>query len=258
MTKIKSNLHYLTLLILVGAFVLTLVNFAYAQAQPENYPNAPEPSTLMLILTAIAGWVVRFARKRFTEFKKLFDMFAASIGMVAAAPVMGMAAIFIKTVSPGPVFFKQERVGRDGKLFNIYKLRTMKVDAEKETGPIWASENDPRLIKCGKLIRKLHLDELPQLFNVLKGDMSIIGPRPERPVFVKKLGKEIKEYRRRLRVKPGITGLAQVRHKYDETIEDVKKKVKYDLLYIRKMCFLADIRILFQTVIASVSGKGAR
>ena len=134
----------------------------------------------------------------------------------------------------------------------------MKVDAEKETGPVWAQEDDPRLIRFGKIIRKLHLDELPQFFNVLKGNMSIVGPRPERPIFVKELSKEIKEYKKRLHVKPGITGLAQIRHKYDETIEDVKKKIKFDLLYIRKMCLMVDIRILLQTIIVAALGKGAR
>jgi lipopolysaccharide/colanic/teichoic acid biosynthesis glycosyltransferase len=134
----------------------------------------------------------------------------------------------------------------------------MEVDAEKYTGPVWAEEDDPRLIRFGKIIRKLHLDELPQLFNVLKGNMSIVGPRPERPVFVKQLSGKITDYRKRLNAKPGITGLAQVVHKYDETIADVKKKVKYDLLYIREMCLMVDIRILLRTIIVSVTGRGAR
>jgi lipopolysaccharide/colanic/teichoic acid biosynthesis glycosyltransferase len=164
----------------------------------------------------------------------------------------------IKKVSPGPVFFKQNRVGKDGKLFTIYKLRTMKLNAEKETGTVWAKEDDPRLIKGGKLIRKAHIDELPQLVNVLRGDMSLIGPRPERPEIVKDLKEVVPEYEKRFCVKPGITGLAQVWHKYDETIQDVKKKIKYDLLYIRKMCLLVDLRILLQTLIVVATGKGAR
>ena len=143
-------------------------------------------------------------------------------------------------------------------MFDIYKIRTMRVDAEKYTGPVWAKEDDPRLIKFGKIIRKLHIDELPQLYNVVKGDMSIVGPRPERPVFVEKLCEEILDYKKRIKVRPGITGLAQVRHKYDETIADVRKKVKYDLLYIREMCFMVDLRILLRTVVVAVTGKGAR
>ena len=134
----------------------------------------------------------------------------------------------------------------------------MQINAEKETGPVWAKEDDPRLIKFGKVIRKLHIDEFPQLLNVLKGQMSIVGPRPERPFFVSKLTNEVREYNNRLNVKPGITGLAQIRHKYDETIEDVKKKIKLDLLYIRKMCFWVDVRILLQTIIVAALGKGAR
>jgi len=230
-------------------------------ADAQNYdtrPIAPEPGSLAIISTGFCGWLIRFARKRFKEFKRFFDMFVGSFGLVVAAPVMGMTALIIKLVSPGPAFFKQERVGKDGEIFEIYKLRTMRLDAEKETGPVWAKEDDPRYIKYGKLIRKLHLDELPQLFNVLKGDMSIVGPRPERPVFVDRLSGEIKEYQKRLRVKPGITGLAQVAHKYDETIRDVKKKVKFDLLYIREMCLTVDMRILFRTVVVAFTGKGAR
>jgi lipopolysaccharide/colanic/teichoic acid biosynthesis glycosyltransferase len=134
----------------------------------------------------------------------------------------------------------------------------MKLDAEKESGAVWAQEDDPRLIKLGKYIRKAHLDEIPQLINVFKGQMSIVGPRPERAVFVGKLSEEIKEYRKRLNVKPGITGLAQCWHKYDETIKDVKKKVKYDLLYIRKMCLWVDMRILLRTIVVVLTGHGAR
>ena len=154
----------------------------------------------------------------------------------------------IKIVSPGPVTFKQQRVGQNGEIFNLYKLRTMRIDAERDTGPVWAKKRDARLIKCGHLLRSTHIDELPQLVNVVKGDMSIVGPRPERPFFVEKLSKEIEDYKKRHRVKPGITGLAQVWHKYDETLKDVKKKIKYDLLYIRKMCPLVDFRILLRTL----------
>ena len=258
MEKLRSGLNLTLLFVCLSIFVFFLIGACYAQANPESHVHAPEPGSLVLVSTGIAGWMLRFARRRFREFKRFFDIIAGACGMVIAAPVIAMAAIVIKIVSPGPVFFKQERVGYDGRIFDIYKLRTMKIDAEKETGPVWAEEDDPRLIKFGKLIRRMHIDELPQLFNVLKGTMSIVGPRPERPVFVESLSKEIGEYKKRLRVKPGITGLAQVWHKYDETIKDVKKKIKYDLLYIRKMCLLADIRILLRTVIVAVTGKGAR
>ena len=197
-------------------------------------------------------------RKRFHDFKRFFDILMGSFGLVAVSPIILLTALLIKRVSPGPVFFKQERVGLNGEIFEIYKLRTMKVDAEKETGPVWAQEDDPRLIRFGKIIRKMHLDEIPQLYNVLKGDMSIVGPRPERPVFVNELSRQIPDYQKRLKIKPGITGLAQVVHKYDETIKDVKKKVRYDLLYIREMCLMVDIRILLRTIIVAALGKGAR
>ena len=134
----------------------------------------------------------------------------------------------------------------------------MRVDAEKFTGAVWAKENDPRVTAVGKILRKSHIDEIPQLFNVLKGEMSIVGPRPERPEMVCTLKKMILDYEKRLVVKPGITGLAQAIHKYDETVEDVKKKIKYDLLYIRKMCLWTDLRILAQTCAVVVTGKGAR
>lgn len=258
--KIKNPVKLNKVLLLTGIVILTLIfiNFAYAQTNSESYPIAPEPGSIALITTGFAGWLIRFARKRFQDFKRFFDMFASSFGLVIVAPIIAFTGILIKIVSPGPIFFKQQRVGLNGGIFDIYKLRTMKVDAEKETGPVWAQEDDPRLIRFGKIIRKMHLDELPQLWNVLKGNMSIVGPRPERPVFVEELSEKITDYQKRLKVKPGITGLAQVVHKYDETIKDVKKKVKYDLLYIREMCLMVDIRILLRTIIVAVTGKGAR
>jgi lipopolysaccharide/colanic/teichoic acid biosynthesis glycosyltransferase len=218
----------------------------------------PEASTIALISTGSIGIITQYARKHFRKFKRIFDNVIAGAGVIIAAPIVFFTAIVIKMVSPGPAFFRQERVGQGGKTFYIYKLRTMRPDAEKNTGPVWAQENDSRLIRFGSFIRKMHIDELPQLYNVLKGDMSIVGPRPERPVFVEKLSKEITDYRKRMNVRPGITGLAQVWHKYDETIADVRKKVKYDLLYIREMCLMVDIRILLRTILVAAQGKGAR
>lgn len=258
MRKIRSGLNYLFITSFLVFSVLFLINLCYAQADKQSPLVVPEPGTMALISTGLAGWIVRFARKRFHEFKRVFDIMASAVGIVAASPIIALTALVIKIVSPGPVFFSQERVGLDGELFKIYKMRTMRIDAEKGTGPVWAQENDPRLIKFGKIIRKAHIDELPQLFNVLRGEMSIVGPRPERPVFVKSLSREISDYPKRINVRPGITGLAQVWHKYDETIQDVRKKVKYDLLYIREMCFMVDLRILMRTVLVSARGKGAR
>ena len=259
MERVKHSFHFLALFTFLALFVFALIQMCYANSDGGSYPNIPEPASLALITTGgIFGYLIRFARKRFQEFKRCFDVTVSVVGLALTAPVIALAAIFIKIVSPGPVFFKQGRVGLNGETFNIYKLRTMNIDAEKDTGPIWAQEDDPRLIKFGKIIRKMHIDELPQLFNVLKGEMSIVGPRPERPVFVKKLDKQIIDYRKRLNVKPGITGLAQVWHKYDETIKDVKKKIKLDLLYIRRMCLWVDMRILALTVVTVLTGKGAR
>ena len=258
MEKIKTHLNYAVMALFLVAFLFLLISICYAQVNSESRISAPEPNTIVLISTGFFGWMVRFARKRFDEFKRVFDLLVSGIAFVITAPLMIMTAIIIRIVSPGPIFYKQERVGRNSNVFHIYKLRTMKVDAEKETGPVWAQENDPRLIKFGGLIRRMHLDELPQLLNVLKGEMSVVGPRPERPIFVEKLSSEIAEYQKRLYVKPGITGLAQVWHKYDETIEDVKKKIKYDLLYIRKMCLMVDLRILLRTLIVVAKRQGAR
>lgn len=255
--KNKISKHRQVFICLLLSLILT-VGISYAQGDNGPLVVAPEPGTMALVSTGFIGWAVSIARRRFQQFKRAFDVIASSVGLVLITPIVACVAVLIKIVSPGPVFFKQERVGHKGRIFDIYKIRTMKIDAEKDTGPIWARENDSRLIKFGKLIRRLHIDELPQLVNVLRGDMSIVGPRPERPVFVEKLSGEISDYRKRINVKPGITGLAQVRHKYDETIKDVRKKVKYDLLYIREMCFMVDLRILLRTVMVAALGKGAR
>jgi exopolysaccharide biosynthesis polyprenyl glycosylphosphotransferase len=165
-------------------------------------------------------------------------------------------AAMIKLNSHGPVLYRQIRVGKDGRHFKMLKFRSMKTDAEKHTGPVWAGRNDPRVTKVGRFLRRTHLDELPQFLNVVKGDMSLVGPRPERPFFVEKLSKEIPLYKHRHRVKPGITGWAQVKYKYDENIEDVRNKIKYDLFYIENNSWRLDLKILFNTVYVMVAGKG--
>jgi lipopolysaccharide/colanic/teichoic acid biosynthesis glycosyltransferase len=165
-------------------------------------------------------------------------------------------ALCIKIDSRGPVLYRQERVGRNGKIINIVKYRSMYSDAEKHSGPVWASKKDPRVTRVGKLIRRLHIDEVPQFINVLRGDMSLVGPRPERPFFVEKLSSDLPLYKRRLKVRPGITGWAQVKYKYDESIEDVKVKLKYDLFYIENMSWRMDLKILFNTFYVMLTGKG--
>jgi len=220
--------------------------------------HAPEPGTLILLLSGIGGLIVRFAQKSFKKFKRALDYFLAILGLAIVSPVVILAALMIKLNSPGPIIYRQNRVGKKGKVFKIYKLRTMRIDAEKYTGAVWARKNDSRVTSVGRFLRKTHVDEIPQLINVIKGEMSIVGPRPERPEMVRDLKKVICDYERRLDVKPGITGLAQVLHKYDETIDDVRKKVKYDLLYINKMCLWIEMRILAQTFVVALTGKEAR
>ncbi len=187
--------------------------------------------------------------------KRIIDVAVCGMALLLSSPFWVLIASMIKLDSPGPVFYKQERVGKDGVPFNIIKFRSMRQDAEK-SGPQWAHKKDPRITRFGFILRKLHLDELPQTINVLKGDMSLVGPRPERPVFVERLTREIPFYPRRLRVRPGITGWAQVKHKYDESIDDVKKKVEYDFFYIENMSLRMDFKILMNTLYHMLLWKG--
>ena len=188
--------------------------------------------------------------------KRLLDVIASFIILIITLPVIIITAIAIKLDSKGPVFFKQERSGMNNATFRIIKFRSMYKDAEKLTGPVWSSKDDPRVTRVGKIIRKVRIDELPQMINVLKGEMSIVGPRPERPFFVEKLSEEIPYYKRRLKVRPGITGWAQVKHKYDESVEDVKIKLRYDLFYIENMSLRMDFKIIFRTIFVVLFGQG--
>ncbi|MBN2200626.1 undecaprenyl-phosphate glucose phosphotransferase [bacterium] len=188
--------------------------------------------------------------------KRLLDFGFSLLALTAALPVCLLVAIAIKIDSKGPVIYSQERVGRNGRHFRVYKFRSMICDAEKHCGPVWAKKNDPRVTAVGRLLRKLRLDEIPQLWNVLKGDMSIVGPRPERPYFVEKLKTIYPLYSRRLLVRPGLTGWAQVKGRYDETIEDVKNKLEYDLYYLENMSLRMDLKIVLSTVATVLGGKG--
>jgi exopolysaccharide biosynthesis polyprenyl glycosylphosphotransferase len=199
-------------------------------------------------IKAIASWR--------SILKRSLDIVVSMVGVILSFPIMALIAVAIKLNSNGPIFYKQTRVGLRGKLFNMFKFRTMYQDAEVKTGPVWAKENDSRITLVGKFLRKTHLDELPQFFNVLHGEMSLVGPRPERPYFVHEFRKTIPHYDRRLCVKPGVTGLAQIKRRYDESIADVKKKVRYDVLYIRKMCPVLDFMVLGLTAKSVFLGTG--
>ncbi|MED5100984.1 exopolysaccharide biosynthesis polyprenyl glycosylphosphotransferase [Niallia circulans] len=187
-------------------------------------------------------------------FKRMMDLFIASIGIVITLPLILLFAILIRIDSPGSPFYVQQRVGKNGECFRLIKLRSMRMDAEKD-GEKWAEINDPRITKIGAFIRKTRIDELPQLFSVLKGDMSIIGPRPERPSFTEQFSKEIDGFSNRLLVKPGLTGLAQVNGGYDIT---PREKLTYDLQYINNVTFSLEMKILVKTIKVVLTGEGAR
>jgi sugar transferase (PEP-CTERM system associated) len=181
--------------------------------------------------------------------KRLLDVTAASVGLVLAAPILMILAAVVKLTSPGPVFYSQRRVGRDGRVFVVRKLRSMCVDAEANTGPVWTKPGgDARITPVGLFLRRTRLDELPQFWNILAGHMSLVGPRPERPEFVRSLMQQIPFYAQRHVVKPGLTGWAQVRYTYGATVEDAVEKLQYDLFYIKHMSIALDLFIMFETV----------
>jgi lipopolysaccharide/colanic/teichoic acid biosynthesis glycosyltransferase len=182
-------------------------------------------------------------------FKHLLDFSLAFMMLLLAAPVVLLAALAVKFTSRGPMLYCQTRLGRGGKPYTIYKIRTMTHDCERSSGVRWASTNDPRVTRVGRFLRRMHLDELPQLWNVLRGDMSLVGPRPERPEFVANLVNAVPRYRERMLVRPGLTGLAQVQLPADTDLASVGLKLAYDVYYVEHMSFSLDVRILFATVI---------
>jgi len=199
-----------------------------------------------------------FRKSKLTVWVKRVTGFTLSlIGLALLSPLILIVSILIKIDSRGPVFYKQERVGENGKVFKLLKFRSMVQNAEVN-GPVWAIEDDARITRIGCWIRKWRLDEIPQMLNVLKGDMSFVGPRPERPFFVEQLKKEIPYYNQRFSVKPGITGWAQIKYRYGASKEDALEKLKYDLYYIKNLSPLFDLMIIFETVKVVLFGKGAR
>jgi len=190
--------------------------------------------------------------------RRVVSAIAALILTIVTFLFVPLIALLIKLTSPGPVLYSQKRVGLNGKVFQCYKFRTMRRDAEADTGPTWAGDDDPRITKIGRFLRASRLDEIPQLWNVLKGDMDFVGPRPERPEFVEKLNQVIPYYNLRHAARPGITGWAQTLYKYGNTIEDAKEKLRYDLYYIKNCSSALDLWIVFNTVRTVLLGKGAR
>ena len=197
------------------------------------------------------GWTRTFG-------KRLVDIVGSLILLAVSLPFMLITALLIVLESKGPVLYRQERVGLNGKTFNVVKFRSMRTDAEKDGKPQWASLKDDRVTRIGQIIRKLRIDELPQIFCVLKGDMSLVGPRPERPYFVDKLTQEIPFYAVRHSVKPGVTGWAQVRYHYGATVEDSREKLQYDLYYVKNHTLFLDLVVLFETVAVVLLAKGSR
>lgn len=180
--------------------------------------------------------------------KRVSDVVFATIGLTLAAPIMLLVALALRLSSPGPALYSQTRVGKGGQHFTIYKFRSMRVDAESVSGAVWSTENDPRVTRVGRFLRRTRLDELPQLWNVLKGDMSFVGPRPERPEFIDELSRRIPFYGQRHVVRPGLTGWAQVRHRYGSTFDDAQEKLQYDLFYIKHLSLAFDTYVVLETV----------
>ena len=187
--------------------------------------------------------------------KRIIDVTISFLTLIILFPLLVLVSVLIKLNSKGPVFYKQERVGKKSVIFTMYKFRSMIVNSE-EYGPEWSGSNDPRITKIGKILRRLYIDEIPQMINVLKNEMSLIGPRPERPFFVEQLKKEIPYYYKRLSVKPGITGWAQIKHKYDTSVDDVKSKLQFDFYYIENMSLKLDFKIMINTIIVIILMKG--
>ncbi len=216
-------------------------------------------------------------RPTYTESRacRMLNVVVAAVGLIVTAPIMLIVAALVKLSSPGPVFYTQPRVGLDrrdgratpeqrarrktdlgGRVFKIYKFRTMSADSDR-AGQVWASNEDPRITRIGRILRKYRLDELPQLWNVLRGEMNIVGPRPEQPRIFQDLRTQVESYQKRQRVLPGITGWAQINHAYDQSIDDVRKKVEYDLEYISRRSLSEDLKIMARTIPVMIGKKGS-
>ncbi|AHM61792.1 exopolysaccharide biosynthesis polyprenyl glycosylphosphotransferase [Flammeovirgaceae bacterium 311] len=244
-TKVKELLDFADANIIKVKLIADFRGFSQKGFKLERYDNIPVLNITAIPLDEVKNRVL----------KRAFDV-AFSLGVLAViSPFLLMVALIIKLTSRGPIFFVQERIGKDGQPFNIYKFRSMRIDAEK-FGPALSSTNDPRITCWGRFMRKTRIDELPQFFNVLKGDMAIVGPRPERQYWINQIIETSPHYKRLLRVKPGITSLGQVKFGYAENVGEMLKRLRYDLLYIDNASLALDIRVMILTAMVMIQGKG--
>ena len=234
-----------------GGVVIEDAADTYETAMRRVCSRKIQPS--QLIFSSVLG-----PRPQAIAIQNFYSLLIGVVGLVAFSPFMLIAAAAVKLSSPGAVLYRQERVGLNGRIFTLYKFRSMDEHAEARTGAVWASVDDPRITPVGRWLRRLRLDELPQFWNVVKGDMAIVGPRPERPEFVELLAHQIPYYRQRLAVKPGITGWAQVNHKYGDTELDALIKLEYDLYYIKNVSPALDFYIIFHTIKVMLLSRGAQ
>jgi sugar transferase, PEP-CTERM system associated/exopolysaccharide biosynthesis polyprenyl glycosylphosphotransferase len=208
------------------------------------------------------SWLIFAGRRRETRLKsalrEIVHRSLALVGLILSFPIALLTAILIKLESKGPIFYRQERVGKNGRIFEVIKFRSMRVDAEKDGVPVWASANDDRMTRVGRIIRKIRVDEIPQFWNILKGEMSFVGPRPERPHFVEQLAREIPFYEHRHLTTPGLTGWAQIKYPYGASVEDARQKLQYDLYYIKNQSLALDLVIVFETIKTVLFSRGGR
>ena len=242
--------------------IAELLHAKLAGVRVEDAATTYERITGKLLTEGLKpSWLIfsdGFRASRWTRMvKRCFDVMLAAVGVLLASPLMLLTALAVRLESAGPILYRQERVGENGRVFTLFKFRSMRVDAESGT-PVWARANDDRVTRVGRFIRLTRLDELPQLWNVLRGDMSFVGPRPERPYFVEQLAAAIPFYMERHAVKPGVTGWAQVKYRYGASIEDAMEKLRYDLYYIKHLSIIFDLTIVMDTVKVILSGKGAQ